>query len=208
MPVGYKQCCLEPLCHLFGVFFLNLLLKHVTINLIVNLIGLRTTHQRCTSLHVSVRTFPDTDWVRFAPNVSGTQAKQEKGERQLVWVSPLPCSLCVCRCEPAPTATALCCCHHTTWHEGLSCRLPAKQALPPWLLLPGIGLQKWKVASPEATPGVTTAFKSPGDGYPAFRSGWPYDTLLSRKQDSHLSMCLLTLVMEGPHYSNGQIHRC
>lgn len=107
MPVGYKQCCLEPLCHLFGVFFFNLLLKHVTINLIVNLIGLQTTHQRCTSLHVSVRTFPDTDWVRFAPNVSGTQAKQEKGERQLVWVSPLPCSLCVCRCEPAPTATAL-----------------------------------------------------------------------------------------------------
>lgn len=81
---------MPPVC-----FFFNLFLKHVTINLIVNLIGLITTHQRCISLYVFVRTFPDTDWVRFAPNVSVTQAKQDKGERQLVWVSLLPCSLCV-----------------------------------------------------------------------------------------------------------------
>ena len=84
-------------------FFLNLFLKHVTVNLIVNLIGLRTTHKKCTPLHVAVLTFSDADWVRFAPNVSGTRAKQERERRKAACVGIPAALLCVCGCERAPT---------------------------------------------------------------------------------------------------------
>lgn len=103
--VGYKQSCLESLCYLsVFFFFLNLFLKHVTVNLIVNLTGLRTTHQQCTPLHVAVRTFPDADWVRFAPNVSGTRTKQERERRKAACMGIPTALLCVCRCERAATA--------------------------------------------------------------------------------------------------------
>lgn len=95
--VGYKQCCWEPLCYLAGVFFfLNLFSKHVTVNLIVNLIGLRTTHRQCTPLHVAARTFSDADWVRFAPHGSGTRAKQERERRKAACVGIPAAPLSVC----------------------------------------------------------------------------------------------------------------